>query len=253
MASDRDEPMKKQELIGSMDDGSESVTEQPEDDIFSRRKVLGGLSAGAASLGFTGIASAIDPTGDVTAEIRRQEIISQYQPEEDAIETVNEEASELLEYLRREGYIESADVAEVNHDRVQVYTDNKPVPADGTEEEAQEQRAHIHIRKETEDRTIGINVEPEVGRQYAVIIPTTENSDEATVISITDGEIQSDDGCYYLDNACTTGVANCGCRERDVVCCTKTLDCYTNGGSLRYCCCPQDSYNCCHTCFGGAC
>lgn len=165
-------------------------------------------------MGFTGLAAATDPTGPAGVTQARQKFKSQ----ETAITTVQERSQNLLEELAAHDFIESANINRYLPDTVEVsgvLTAKTPT-------------AHLHAELANVDREIAINVEPQAGRQFAVV--SSEEVDEVTVID--PGGSSSD----IQPQCVATPVCNgygCTCPEYNLACCRS--NCYFNGRTGQTC------------------
>jgi hypothetical protein len=208
---DRDDELNRTELLSAMRD-EESPTPS------TRRRFVTGVAGVAASLGFAGTASALDPTG--TYALRERE--RAYQSPSDVRAAFESHAEDLFAELAAEGLLDSSPaelLAEESADVSALMVGGEPT-------------AHIHAEVETDEGRLGINVEPDAGRRYAIL---HEEDGSGTVID--PEKDASTTGCYLVAGCMGGG---CVCTDYEVCCDTTTQTCYTDGtlgtcSSCQYC------------------
>jgi len=186
----------------------------------------GTIASVVGAVGFTGLAAAADPTGPAGVTQARQKFESQ----EVAATTVREQSQDVLDELVNHGFIESANIDRYLPDTIGisgVLTDNTPT-------------AHLHTELVNVDREVSINVEPQVGRQFAVV--SSEDVQEVTVVDPGGNSKDIHPQCPAI-LACNG--YGCTCPEYSVACCGS--NCYFNGKTGNICSgcgyCGQP-YNC---------
>lgn len=202
-----DEAPNRTELLSSMTDDEPAPS--------TRRRFMTGVAGVAASLGFSGTASALDPTGKYALRERKLAYQSQR-----AVRTAFENhAEDLFADLEAEGVLESSPAELVTDERVDV---SAFVAGD-------EPTAHLHVETETEEGRLTVNVEPEAGRRYALL----RGEDGSATVFDPDQDATTS-GCYYVTGCIGDG---CTCTEYEVCCDTTTNTCYTDGtvGTCTYC------------------
>lgn len=121
----------------------------------ARRSVLRGtLAAAAAAVGFTGAAAALDPSGGY----RARQLRGRYSSRAAATAALESHGADVLDLLADEGYLAEASVADLADPEV-----NTVHGPDG------DLSAHVRTELRTDDARVSVVVEPEAGRQYAVV------------------------------------------------------------------------------------
>lgn len=215
-----------------------------------RRGFLGAFAATAATVGFTGVASAVDPSGEIEYSRQMQNVHRSYESDTAAREAIETYGEYLLNHLVEQGYIENPDISEFSGG-----------PEVATFDRDGEIVANVEVWKPVEEGRLHVITEPEAKRQYAILsrddelntISSDTESNDVLVMDASDGdgvtvEPQSTTlSCYCIGG----GDFFCGCTEKNVVCDLRSQSCYTYtcNSATASCCCGPDSRNCCEACF----
>lgn len=178
-----------------------------------RRSVLRGAAAGlAASLGLSGTAAALDPTGRY--ELRR---LGRQYDVTSARRTFRTRGRPVLDLLEERGHVEDADAL----------ADDLRVTAVGV---AGTRTSRLEVTRELEDGKLVVAVEPEADRTYAVV----DAGGQRTILDPTaDGDEVDTSGCFVgtecmaVDTPCDSN-----CQYYEVECCDGS--CFL--GSAKDCC-----------------
>lgn len=196
---DTDESVNRTELLSSMGDDEPTPS--------SRRRFMTGVAGVAASLGFAGTASALDPTGKYALRERERA----YRPQSAVRTAFEDHAEDLFAELAAAGVLDASPAELVDKEGADV---SALMVGD-------EPTAHLHVETETEEGRLTVNVEPEAGRQYALL---RKEDGSATVFDTTQDATTS--GCYYVTGCIGDG---CTCTEYEICCDTTNNTCYTDG------------------------
>lgn len=196
---DPDDAPNRIELLSSMGDDESAPS--------TRRRFVTGVAGIAASLGFAGTASAIDPTGKYALHERKRA----YQTQSAVRAAFEDHAEDLFDRLAEEDLLDASPaelVAEEGADVSAFMVGGEP-------------SAHLHVETQTDEGRLTINVEPEAGRRYALL---RDGDGSATVF---DPEQDAEtSGCYMVAGCIGDG---CVCTDYEVCCDTTTNTCYTDG------------------------
>lgn len=181
----------------------------------SRRGVVAGAVASvAAALGFAGTVAGMDPGR--AARLRRVEM--RYRSDAVALDTIRERGAAVLDLLASEGHLSRGDVAELGPPEVNAIGSGGVLTG------------HLAARTDLDEGELTVVVEPEAGRQYAVL-----DRNDGTGSTVFDPA--SDDG---VQPVCDAGYAceggGCVCEERVLQYCNGTCYRYDRtGGSCTSC------------------
>lgn len=209
----------------SRTDALDAVGSEPDKSTPGRRSVLRGAVAGvAASLGLTGTAAAIDPTGRYHLRRlgRRYEAV-------DAEGVFRARGREVLDLLEERGHVADADALAADLRTTAVSVSGTPT-------------GRIEATREFGDGDLVVAVEPEADRAYAVVReggqraildPSVEGDEVDTSACIVGPE------CMAVDTLCDSN-----CQVYEVHCCEN--DCFL--GDAGSCCEGTCISDCTHVC-----
>lgn len=206
-----DRPSRSETLNALRDDGDDSTPRH------HRRRFLKGVASGAAALGMTGTAAALDPTGSVELDLAERP----FRTRDAQVAAVEEHAQDLLAVLADRGYVDRADAADLDW-RTSAWR------VDGTA------TARIDAERRLDGGVLRISVEPQNGRAYAV--DTT--GDQWTLFEPATDSVAEPMDCT-ITTRCLDGF-NCYNCEETGVCCTDG-GCHVGGGTGN-CCSSCDSF-----------
>lgn len=203
-------------------------TEDSPDEESTRRRFMAGAAAAAATLGFSGTASALDPMGGYALRERERA----FADVETAHAAFRHHGEELLSHLADE---------EVLDETVETLLADE-TPDVSAFKMGDEPTAHLHVERELDEGRLGINVEPDTGRRYAVLVP---DEGKATVFD-PDSDVQPQ--CTAVAGCMGNG---CTCPEYEVCCDIQRMTCYNNGKTGATCssCAKCTNDSCSDICF----
>ena len=219
MSDEKSSRVSRRETLNSL---TKKVESQP-----NRRGVLRGAAASVvASLGFTNVAAALEPSDKrklrrMESELNRfeEQVRNHYDTEERVRDAIQTHGHDVLNLLSEEDYIPEPAVEDLNEASIEV---------DAVYEDSEETfSSYLRLQTEVEDGQLGINIFPEAGLQYAVL--SHSDSETVTVYDPVSETIETD---ATQVRACLG--YNCSCTEYYVTC--GRSDCWKDGATGSECC-----------------
>ena len=214
MVSANDEPPREDGTVSRSEALEMLEPEEKRPENPNRRRFLKGAASVAATLGFTGTAAAIDPTGTVELDLAKRP----FERREAAVAAVETHGQAVLDELADHGYLDRPDATDLDWN-VSAWR------VDGTA------TAKIDSLLDLDDGQLRISVEPQTGRAYAV-----DTGGETWTLFEPSGEVRPLD--CTITYRCLDS-SNCLYCEETEVCC-QSGGCYVGGGTGN-CCSSCDS------------
>ncbi len=260
MSEDSNPETNRRSMLNSVSDGH-NVFDGDNDTSAERRPLLKGLATSFASiLGLSSTASASSKGKGSEMRQKAERAIESYKEPASINKVVTKHGSELLTELTDNGFLTSANIADVRSAGVKIMTapaENDPV--EGTYVTASEQKgeftAHISIVRKTPTRIVRINVQPQLGRSFAtvknrsgnlitVLDPAAEDDLSTQTVESSDDDVSIQKSCGTDGYTCPPSSCcyNCGAMQtkHERICCV-----YSDGSTSCYeepmdkCCDPM--------------
>lgn len=214
MVSTNDESERDDDTVNRSEALEMLETEADEPTNHNRRRFLKGAASVAATLGFTGTAAAVDPTGQVELDLAKRP----FETQAAAVGAVESHGQDVLDQLADHGYLDHSD-AEAFEWNVSAWRIDDTATA------------RIDTEMDLDDGQLRVSVEPQTGRAYAV----DTGGESWTRIDAT-GDVKPLD--CTITYRCLDS-SNCLYCEETEVCCDSG-GCFVGGGTGN-CCSSCDS------------
>lgn len=201
-------------------DALDAVGNQADQSTPGRRSVLRGAVAGvAASLGLTGTAAALDPTGQhVLRQVRtRYDDVS-------ARRTFRERGGDVLDLLAERGHLDDAEALAGDLVVDGVFDQGTPT-------------ARLEATRDLDDGRLLVAVHPEADRAYAIV----DVDGERTILDPSvEGDEVDTSACIVGTECMSSDLCDSNCQTREVECCEN--GCFLGSSSG---CCSGTCYSDC--------